>query len=339
MYICNRAAKAAGKQKQAIKDRQTMKHVISNLLLALVVAEGTSCDSNQQAITPQVAFKAEATTGEGSIWHPQRQSLFWVDIEGKTLYEYTPEQKDCRSWTFDRMVSTVVPETDTTVVVSLQNEIIRVNLADGQTTSIAPIPDGGGTMRCNDGKCDPAGRLWIGTMGFECPEGAASLYTVLPDGRTTTKLSGVTISNGIVWSADLKYMYYNDTPTRRIARYRYDVASGDILFDGVAVSIAEGSGSPDGMTIDNQGRLWVAQWGGYGVYCYDPHTGELLAKIDVPAPNVASCAFGGEGLDTLYITTARAGMTDEELAKYPLSGSLFACKPGATGVIANFFHE
>lgn len=316
-----------------------MKHLLSNLLLALVVAEGTSCANDTQETTAEVAFNAEATTGEGSIWHPQRQSLFWVDIEGKTLYEYIPEKEDCRSWKFDRMVSTVVPETDTTVVVSLQNEIIRVNLTNGQTTSIAPIPDSEGTIRCNDGKCDPAGRLWIGTMGFGAPKDAGSLYTVLPDGTVKMRLATVTISNGIVWSADRKYMYYNDTPTQQIARYRYDMESGDILFDGIAVSIAKGTGSPDGMTIDSQGRLWVAQWGGYGVYCYDPLTGKLLTKIEVPAPNVASCAFGGENLDTLYITTARAGMTDEQLANYPLSGSLFVCKPGATGVIANSFSE
>lgn len=316
-----------------------MKHLLSNLLLALVVAEGTSCANDTQETTAEVAFNAEATTGEGSIWHPQRQSLFWVDIEGKTLYEYIPEKEDCRSWKFDRMVSTVVPETDTTVVVSLQNEIIRVNLTNGQTTSIAPIPDSEGTIRCNDGKCDPAGRLWIGTMGFGAPKDAGSLYTVLPDGTVKMRLATVTISNGIVWSADRKYMYYNDTPTQQIARYRYDMESGDILFDGIAVSIAKGTGSPDGMAIDSQGRLWVAQWGGYGVYCYDPLTGKLLTKIEVPAPNVASCAFGGENLDTLYITTARAGMTDEQLANYPLSGSLFVCKPGATGVIANSFSE
>ena len=132
-------------------------------------------------------------------------------------------------------------------------------------------------------------------------------------------------------------MYYNDTPTGRIARYRYDAASGEISFDGIAVVLPEGSGSPDGMTIDGNDNLWVAQWGGSGVYCYNPRTGELLAKVEVPAPHVASCAFGGEKLDTLYITTARAGLTDEQLKQYPLSGSLFSCRPGVQGVPANVF--
>ena len=264
--------------------------------------EGTSCINDPIIISPDLAFRAEATTGEGSIWHPDRNTLFWVDIEGKTLYEYIPDLQNCRSWQFDRMVSTVVPETDSTVVVALQNEIIRVNLTDGNTASIAPIPDNNGKIRCNDGKCDPSGRLWIGTMGFGAPKGAASLYCVWADGTVETKLTKVTISNGIVWSANKKYMYYNDTPTRKIIRFRYDDSSGD------------------------------------GVYCYNPYTGDLLTKIVVPAPHVASCAFGGDKLDTLYITTARAGLSEEQLEEYPLSGSVFCCKPGAKGVPANCFH-
>lgn len=289
------------------------------------------CSSELKTIEANLAFKAEATTGEGSIWHPDRNTLFWVDIEGKTLYEFYPDKQDCKTWEFDRMVSTVVPETDSTVIVSLQDEIVRVNLNDSSLTSVAPIPDQEGRIRCNDGKCDPAGRLWIGTMGFGAPEGAGTLYTVIPDGTVTTKLNKVTISNGIVWSANKKYMYYNDTATGRVARYRYDEKTAEILFDGVAVLMGPGTGSPDGMTIDSNDNLWVAQWGGYGVYCYNPYTGELLAKVEVPAPNVASCAFGGKDMNTLYITTARAGLSDKQLEEYPLSGSLFVCNPGANG--------
>lgn len=300
-------------------------------MLTVPFLSGTSCSSAPKMIQSDLAFKAEATTGEGSIWHPDRNTLFWVDIEGKTLYEYYPDKQDCKTWEFDRMVSTVVPETDSTVVVSLQDEIVRVNLNDGSLSSVTPIPDYEGKVRCNDGKCDPTGRLWIGTMGFGAPKGAGTLYTVVPDGTVETKLEKVTISNGIVWSANKKYMYYNDTPTGKVARYRYDEKTGEILFDGVAVTLPPGSGAPDGMTIDSNDNLWVAQWGGFGVYCYNPYTGELLGKVEVPAPNVASCAFGGKDMDTLYITTARAGLSEQQLEEYPLSGSLFVCKPGASG--------
>lgn len=316
-----------------------MKRLFNRFFLAFCLAEGAISVGASGPVRTEAVFKAEAVTGEGSIWHAGRHSLFWVDIEGKTLYEYIPARSDCRQWVFDRMVSTVVPETDTTVVVSLQDEIVRVDLHDGGQTSIAAIPDAGGTIRCNDGKCDPQGRLWVGTMGFGAPKGVAALYCVEADGTRTTKLTGVTISNGIVWSADKRYMYYNDTPTRQIARYRYEEATGDIVYDGVAVAIPEGTGSPDGMTIDEQGNLWVAQWGGYGVYCYNPATGELLEKIEVPAPHVASCAFGGDDMDELYITTARAGLSEDQLVKYPLSGSLFRCKPGVKGVRLPLFGQ
>lgn len=316
-----------------------MKHLLINVSILLVFFMTTSCTPQVREIHAELTFQAQATTGEGSIWHCERQTIFWVDIEGKTLYEFNPLTKQCASWPFDRMVSTVVPETDSTVIVSLQNEIVRVNLHDGHTTSIAPIPDFDGKVRCNDGKCDPAGRLWIGTMGFGAPKDAGTLYSVLPDGTVTPKLDKVTISNGIVWSSNKKYMYYNDTPTGKIARYRYDTESGDILFDGTAVTLPKGTGAPDGMTIDENDNLWVAQWGGFGVYCYNPYTGELLAKVDVPAPHVASCAFGGKKLDTLYITTARAGMTEEQLKEFPLSGSVFRCQPGVKGVKANHFGE
>ncbi len=314
-----------------------MKHLLPGILFALLFPLHALYAADPRVVTAELLFRAEAVTGEGSIWHPGRQSLFWVDIEGKTLYEYLPDQKKCNHWAFDRMVSTVVPETDSTVVVALQDEIVRVSLPTGAVNSIARISDHEGMHRCNDGKCDPSGRLWVGTMVLRGPKKTAGLYTVLPDGTLTLQWDSVAISNGIVWSSDRKYMYYNDTPTRRIARFRYDDQLGRIEYDGVAVHIPPGTGGPDGMSIDSEGNLWVAQWGGFGVYCYNPHTGELIAKVEVPVPHVASCAFGGENSDELYITTARAGLSEEKLARYPLSGSLFICKPGVKGVRTNYF--
>lgn len=296
-----------------------------------------SCSDTPAILESELELEAKASTGEGAMWHPELHSLFWVDIEGKTLYEYNPANGDSRSWLFDRMVSTVVPESDTTMIVALQDEIIRMNLNSGKQTSIAYIPDQNGKLRCNDGKCDPSGRLWVGTMGFGAPKKAAALYRVDRNKSVKKMLSDVTISNGIVWSSNKKYMYYNDTPTHKILRYRYNDKTGEILYDGVAIDIPSGSGAPDGMAIDEDDNLWVAQWGGFGVYCYNPYTGDLLAKVKVPAPNVASCAFGGKKLDKLYITTARAGLSEDELAEYPLSGSIFVCDPGVKGVAANFY--
>lgn len=321
------------------------------------------------ADTAQLLFRATASTGEGAIWHPGRRSLLWVDIEGKTLHEYVPTtfgKVSCgtgelmsgtkpagsdtlrtvmtvpsvtRRWTFDRMVSTVVPETDSTVIVAVQNRVERIDLNSDTREVLARIDDRNGSVRTNDGKCDPAGRLWLGTMAFAGTPGAGTLYCLDPTGIPSVKLGSVTISNGIVWSADRRTMYYVDTPTRRVSRYRYDDSTGAIAYEGIAVQIPEEMGFPDGMTIDRCGNLWIALWGGYGVGCWNPHSGELLHRIFVPCPNAASCAFGGENLDTLYITTA-GGTPDSRLRQdYPLSGSLFVCKPGVYGVKACFFYK
>lgn len=304
--------------------------------MVCLLLSGSAMYEPEKGKEVRLAYEAEATTGEGSIWHPGRKSLFWVDIEGKTLYEYLPGKQTCLSWKFDRMVSTVVPETKKTVLVSLQDEILRINLESGERTHVAAVDDKGGTLRCNDGKCDPEGRFWVGTMCLKAPKGAASLLCVMNDGRVVSKIDGVTISNGLVWNADKTNMYYIDTPTGQIVRYLYDAPTGNIVYDGVAVKVPAGCGAPDGMTIDANGNLWVAHWGGYGVYCWNPETGALLDKIDVPAPNVASCAFGGPKLDVLYITTARAGLSEADLQKYPLSGSLFRVVPGVRGMKTNF---
>jgi sugar lactone lactonase YvrE len=150
-------------------------------------------------------------------------------------------------------------------------------------------------------------------------------------------LDSVSISNGIVWTKDKKTMYYNDTPTGTVQAFDYDDKTGAISNRRVVVRIARGGGGPDGMTIDADGNLWVALWGSGTVGKFDPRTGQLLQKVIVPAPNVSSCAFGGKNLDILYITTARAWMNEEKLKQFPLSGGLFAVKPGVKGVRAEFY--
>ena len=288
-------------------------------------------------VKAELLKEMQATTGEGAIWHSDRKTLFWVDIEGKTLYEYSPERNNNREWMFDSMISTVVPESDSTVVVALQNKIVRFNLNTEEQTLVARIPTNGGKLRCNDGKCGPSGRLLVGTMVLDGKPGDASLYCVSSEGETVEMLNNKTISNGLAWSPQKRFMYYIDTPTNKVDRYRYDMSDVEILHDGVAFHIPKEYGSPDGMTVDSEGNLWIAHWGGSGVYCYNPYTGELLMKVEVPALNVTSCAFGGPDLDMLYITTARSGLTEKQLEEYPLSGSLFVCKPGVKGVEAYRF--
>ena len=282
-----------------------------------------------------LVLDAKATLGEGAIWHPGEQKLYWVDIEGRQVHIYDPSTGEDRQLPTGRKVGTVVPVSTGGVLVALQDGIHKMDIQNGKLTFLVNA-EKEAEIRYNDGKCDPAGRLWVGTMaGHE----KAALYRVDGDGGMHLMLDSVTCSNGIVWSADKKTMFYVDTPTMKIMAFDYDNASGNISNPRVVVKVPPGMGAPDGMTIDEEGKLWVAHWGGSCVARWDPVTGELLQKINVPGPHTTSCAFGGKNLDTLYITTARDGLSEEQLREYPLSGGLFAIKPGVRGVPAEFFRE
>ena len=282
----------------------------------------------------EIAYQQNTELGEGAIWHPARKTLLWVNIEGKQLNEFDPSTGENRAWGMESRTSTVVPESDSTCVVTLQNKVIRFNLNEGTLTLIAMVDDLDGGVRCNDGKCDPQGRLWTGTMVMDGEPLSGVLYRIDRDGSQHRMVEGVTCSNGLVWSHDHKWFYYIDTPTQKVECYAYDDATGDIRFERTAVVIPREMGSPDGMTIDAEGMLWVCHWGGEGVYRWNPLTGELLGKVDVPSKNVTSCAFGGPDYMTLYITTAYDEATKEQ---YPHGGSLFVAKPEIKGVAPYYY--
>ena len=187
--------------------------------------------------------------------------------------------------------------------------------------------------RFNDGKCDPAGRFWAGTLSLNRQPGAASLYCLDPDGGVRTMLRGLTNSNGIAWSLDRTAMYHIDTPTRRVTAYDYDVATGEIENPRTAIVVPPEAGKPDGMTIDAEGMLWIALWKGGCVGRWDPHSGAIGDDCR-PARQTTSCAFGGPGLRDLYITTARIGLSEADLAGQPHAGGLFRARPGVAGVPA-----
>lgn len=284
----------------------------------------------------ELALDAKATLGEGSIWHPSEKRLYWVDIEGRELHLYDPAAQEDKVWPVGERVGTVVPVVNGGALVALQNGIHFIDTQTGELQLVAnPITVD--DIRFNDGKCDAAGRLWVGTMALDARAGAAVLYRMEHDGRIEQVLDNLSVSNGIVWTADRNTMYFIDTPTRKVKAFAYDQGKGTISNERIAFAIPESEGKPDGMTIDESGRLWIALYGGSGVGCWDPETGEMLAKVKVPAPHTTSCAFGGERLDTLYITTARDGLEKDQLQQYPLSGGIFAVKPDAKGVPANFF--
>lgn len=284
----------------------------------------------------ELVLDAKAMLGEGSIWHPKENKLYWIDIEGKALHIYDPATKQDKSFDVGSRIGTVVPVKNGGALVALQNGIHFMDTKTGKLTFINnPLPDP--NIRFNDGKCDPSGRFWVGSMAMDSRRKGAVLYRMDKDKTIHTMLDSVIISNGIVWTADKKTMYYNDTPTGTVQGFDYDDKTGEITNRRVVVKIPRGGGGPDGMTIDADGNLWVALWGSGTVGKFDPKTGELLQKVIVPAQNVTSCAFGGKDLKTLYITTARVGVNEDKLKEFPFSGGLFSVKPGVRGVPAEFY--
>jgi sugar lactone lactonase YvrE len=186
--------------------------------------------------------------------------------------------------------------------------------------------------RFNDGKCDPAGRFLAGTMDHDEKEACGSLYTLDLLGNCRRLLSGLRISNGLAWSPGFRSFYYIDTPTRQVQAFDYDLESGEIAYPRTAIRVPEALGWPDGMTSDLQGHLWISLWGGAQVTCWNPATGNLLHSVPVPALQCSSCVFGGPDMSDLYITSARVGLDQAALARYPLSGSLFRLKTGVQGM-------
>ena len=282
-------------------------------------------------------FPSQSVLAEGPLWHPQRMSCFWVDIEGGILYEYGWKTREVQTWSFDYKVTMVIQGVGDTVILALNRSIAKFDLKTEDLEWLADLESGKPNNRCNDGAADSRGRLWVGTMDMNTEEGAGGLYClskVDDEVEVEQKLDNISISNGLAWTKDDKTFYYIDTPMRQVQNFSFDNETGNIVFEKIAIEIPEDMGSPDGMAIDKDGMLWIAHYGGAGVYRWNPNTGEFIEKISVPAPHVTSCAFVGPDLDGLLITTARENMDEEELAKYPQSGDVFYAKTQVKGELA-----
>ena len=305
--------------------------IIISLLLTLCTPE------KPKIMRAELILDAKATLGEGAIWNQKEKMLYWIDIEKGILHEFNPVSAEDKLFNLDKRIGTVVPSEKGGLLVALEDGIYHYNIITDSISFIVNPDENSSEIRFNDGKCDPAGRLWAGTMSLTGKRGAGALYCLNNNGDIEKKIDSVSISNGIAWSPDNKNMYYIDTPTGKVKEYSYDKTTGKISFTRDAVIIPPGMGYPDGMTIDSKGNLWIALWSGSAVGCWDPNSGELINKIDVPVLNVTSCAFGGENLETLFITTASQGIPQDELEKYPYRGGLFKANPGVKGVPAYFY--
>jgi sugar lactone lactonase YvrE len=278
--------------------------------------------------------ETRATLGEGAIWSSRDQALYWVDIVNGEVQVFEPATRKARVFPIGQVVGTIVRRRAGGLILALHHGVAAFHLDSGELDFITEDVHKSTDHRLNDGKCDPAGRLWVGTIALGAESGTSALYRINSDHSVHRVCAGVTNSNGIAWSLDNSTMYYIDTPTRQISAFDYDVVSGNIRNRRVAITVPEELGYPDGMTIDSQGKLWIALWGGGCVSRWDPISGVLLATLELPVRQVTSCAFGGPDLTDLYVTTARLGMDELTLCEQPLAGALFRFQMDVAGVEA-----
>jgi len=278
----------------------------------------------------ELIIDAHAEIGEGPLWLAAENVLVWVDITRNKVHRYDPASG--RNVTIDvgQPVGAAVPRAAGGLALALQDGFATLDLRTGRVEMIADVERDNPGNRMNDGKCDRAGRFWAGTMAFDERHGAGALYRLDVDHRVEMVVDDVTVSNGLDWTPDDTAMYYIDTPTGGVDVFDYDAGTGTLRGRGRHVTIASGQGHPDGMTVDAEGYLWVALWGGWAVHRYSPG-GTLDRVIDLPVSQVTCCAFGGPTLEDLYITSAAGGLSDEDLSAQPHAGGLFRYRPGVRG--------
>lgn len=288
----------------------------------------------------KVLFDAKNTLGEGPIWDSANDQLIWVDILEKQIHTLNIENNLHSSHFTPGMVGCVGLTDHGRWIAAVEH---KVGIFDPKTDHFEPLVEVETCFprnRFNDGKCAPDGGFIVGSMDMDenTPNGA--LYRVSENGDVKTIESGRTISNGIAWSPDLLTMYTIDTPTMRVMAYDVDPISGQFKNARVVVEIPEDIGFPDGMTSDQEGNLWIAMWGGARITIWDPINGRLIGELAVPALNPTCCVFGGKEGNTLFITSAKVGMSVDQIAEYPLSGGVFSVDVnGAFGVAGFTFKE
>lgn len=283
----------------------------------------------------EVAIRSEALLGESPRWDAATGKLLWVDIEARAVHVFDPPAGDDRSIPLGNRVGAVAPMRTGGVLVALADRLAVLDLEDESVRTLVEIPHGPG-VRLNDGVCDPAGRLWVGSTALDFAPGAGALYRYSSDGGLDRMLDEVTISNGLGWSTDGGTMYYIDSMAYRVDAFDYDLATGAISERRPFAVIERGAGIPDGLAVDDEGGVWVALWGRAAIRRYSPE-GELERVLAVPAHNVTACCFGGGDGRSLYVTSASVDLSEEKRRELPLAGSVFVAEAGVSGPPAQPF--
>jgi sugar lactone lactonase YvrE len=293
------------------------------------------------ALSAECVLDCGCRLGEGPVWNAEQGRLDFVDIMDGRLHHFEPRSGRHTSTDVGEHIGAFAPRRGGGYVVAVQRGIGLLDAAGGPVELVAPVIADDDDLRMNDGKCDPQGRFWAGSMSYRFTAGAGTLWRLDADGSVHTMLTGLTISNGLDWTDDQGTMYFIDSMDFGVDALDFDAATGEVANRRRAVDVPDDPTSPhgltvpDGMTLDAEGALWVAVHGAGEVRRYAPG-GELLQVVTIPPLSATSVAFGGEDLDELYITCAGSypeGFPHDRANE----GGLFRCRPGVRGRPANLF--
>ena len=276
--------------------------------------------------------------GEAPVWHPSHGLLYWVDILQPAVHRYNPKTNRNDTCRLNKLVSAVLPAEGGTLFVTTQDGIEELDFETGCLTPFANPEEEFAGNRLNDAKVGPGGAIWVGSMRMDASRPSGGLYRITGQGSVSRMESGIAVSNGLGWSPDSATFYFVDTVPGNI--YAYDCMPGRGILQNrrIFTTIPEEDGRPDGLTVDRAGGVWCAIWDGWRVNRYTPD-GNLDRVIELPVPRPTSVTFGGEGLSTLFITSARTRLPATTLSEAPLSGGLFSCKPGEIGLPPKIFRR
>lgn len=300
----------------------------------MTTAEAINQNTSQSHKHIHCVWDAKAILGEGPLWVAREQAIYWVDIKQCLLHRLCTVTDQRRSWHIPEQLTAIAPRKNGGFVGTLRDGFALLEIPQlGETVNIKKLAEPEKDIpenRFNDGKVDSKGRFWAGSMDDGESASSGKLYRLDSDCSWHTCDDNYIITNGPTFSPDGKTLYHTDTLDRKI--FAFDLANdGSLTNKRLFIQFDEDSGFPDGMTVDEEGCLWVCHFFGWGISRISP-AGEIIGRIKMPVSNITSCTFAGDQLNTLYITTARKGLSEEQLAAQPLAGGLFRFEPGVRGL-------
>lgn len=279
----------------------------------------------------ELVLDAGAELGEGPCWDADAHLLIWVDITRAVVHRFDPRTGRDEVFEVGQPVGAAVPTSSRKIALAVSDGFALLDPKAARVERVADVERDIPETTINDGKCDPAGRFWAGTKDVEARRPIGSLYRLDGDLRVTRVVTDVFLSNGLGWSPGGRTMYYVDSLRYAIDAFDFDANDGTVSSRRRLVELPRAWGLPDGLTVDEEGSIWLAFWGGSAVRRISPD-GDVAAAIGFPVSQVTSCAFGGEDLSELYVTSAKAGLSDDQRRHEPHAGGLFRLRPGVRGL-------